>query len=296
MRQPFIGFFLLIAGLVFSLCGNLRAQTTLDAIENALKGSKNLHDETGKSRISQFNADLGRAVGSAQAAVEFFEANGGKVPDPPAQLFQHLRPGKDKSERAEITELYRSEASLDCLAYCELIRFAFRSVTGPEPAEKSPAWFGWLEKQTQGFAQIHGSFLADFKVGDGPPVRQYGLGSVFRNKKEGDWSLNGVPDLYREYILNRLAAEKSPKTSTAWDTYISAMQVRSNSPGRWENVEEPRLRFQKYTALFEMSPNDMDLTRMVDILQNFNQHPDFVSMHKKAEECLARLKSLNKNG
>lgn len=286
----------MVAGIALVAPGHLRSQTTLDALENALKGSKSRHDETGKSLISQFGTDLGRAVGSSQSAVEFFEANGGKVPDPPQQLFQHLRPGKDKSERAEITELYRYEASLACLAYCEMLRFAFRSVTGQEPAEKNPAWPGWLEKQTLGYAQIRGFFLVGLRVGDAPPLRQYGLGGLFRNKKEGDWTLDSVPDLYREYVLNRLAAEKSPKTASSWDTYISAMKVRSGNPGRWESVEEPRLIFQKHTVLFEMSPNDMDLTRMVEILQNFNQHPDFASMHKKAEECLARLKSVKKEG
>lgn len=286
----------MVAGLAYVAPVPVMAQTTLDALENAIKGSKARHDETGKSLISQFGTDLGRAVGSSQSAVEFFEANGGKIPDPPQQLFQHLRQGKDKSERAEITELYRYEASLACLTYCEMLRFAFRSATGQEPVEKNAAWPAWLEKQTLAYAQVRGFFLAGLRVGDAPPLRQYGLGWVFRNKKEGDWNLENVPELYREHVLSRLAAEKSPKTAASWDIFISAMKVRSGNPGRWESVEEPRLLFQKHTALFEMSPNDMDLTRMVEILQNFNQHPDFASMHKKAEECLARLKSSNKGG
>jgi len=284
-------FFLGVAtGSLFLQVAELSAQTTMDALEKALQSTRNQHETTAKNLIQQFQVELDRAVSSPAAALAFYEAGGGVIPPAPNSLFQHLRPDRDKKERSEIAAGYQYDASMAVLAYCEMLRFAFRSATGVEAAQKSTAWPAWLEKQMRQFGSLNGTFLEGNKMGESAQARHFGVGGVFRNKKEAEWRIGGVPDLYREFVMGPLAAEKSPKTAESWDLFVAVMEMRSGNPMRWENVEKPRFLFQKSTALFEMAPNPIALTRMVEILQNYPQHPDFTSMQKKAEECLKILK------
>jgi hypothetical protein len=287
-------FFGLISGSLFLQVAGLSAQTTMEALEKALLNTRNQHETTSKNLIEQFHVELDRAVSSPAAALAFYETGGGSVPPAPNSLFQHLRPDRDKKERSEIAAGYQYDTSMAVLAYCEMLRFAFRSATGVEAAQKSAAWPAWLEKQMRQFGSLNGTFLEGNKMGESAQARHFGVGGVFRNKKEADWRIGAVPDLYREFVMGPLAAQKSPKTAESWDLYMAVMETRSGNPMRWENVEKPRLLFQKSTALFEMAPHAVELTRMVEILQNFPQHPDFASMQKKAEECLKMLKDAPK--
>lgn len=296
---PFVrqihGFRWAIAGILALLlpvltAGRAGAQTTMDALEKALKSTREQHETTAKGLLQQFNQELDRAASSPEAARAFYESVGGVVPGPPDTLFKHLRKDRDKKERDAITDQYQVDTSAALLAYCELMRFAFRSASGAQAVDKNPAWPGWLEKQMRQFGAIQGGFLEGSKMGESAAVRKFSAGSFFRGKKEADWSLGGVPELYRDYVMNALAAQKSPRTVESWDLYIAVMEMRAGNPLRWQNVELPRLLFQKQVALFEMAPNVMALTNMVEILQKHPQHPEFNVMQKKAEDCLQKLK------
>ncbi|MDX6765534.1 MAG: hypothetical protein SFU85_01965 [Candidatus Methylacidiphilales bacterium] len=272
--------------------GVLRAETTLDALELALKKAQQIHDESNKNAEESFSRDITQAVSGSGAAQTFFESCGGKLPAPPDELFAALRKDRDKKEREQISGKFRQDQALTVLDYTELVRFAYLFVSGASNPKKDPAWQAWLESKTKEFADLRSTFLSGSSVQSSPMLRQYGLGGKFRGRKEGEWKLEAIPDLYKEFVVDARMEEKALNPAiAAWDLYLQALEIRTANPGRWGNVEGPRAQFLKFQSLFAINPTQDMLLAMVDILQNHPHHPDFAAMQKKCQEFLAQLKS-----
>jgi hypothetical protein len=310
------------AAVLWAACGAAWPQTTLDALERSLKDVGKQHEQGEQTQRDDFARVLDAALASPEAALQAWSDAGGRVPEPPrldpaneewmrqaleaceaegvaspelsGALADDAQARKRLFKRAgyyqEILAGYlHSRAAQAAWAHCQLLKFAADfSAKKTDPA-KDPRWTSWLEGNVAGFERISGHPFCSVTVGASPLVRRYGQDQLL-GKDFKEWSVQGMPELFRTWILDPARAARARDIGKTWDAYIVLNHAESGNPDKWENERLPWLLFQKQADEYRVAPDVMPLTRLVEIMKQHPAHPRFKEMQAITGELLADLK------
>jgi hypothetical protein len=301
----------------------LLGQTPLEALERELKDLGKQHEAGERSRRDEFSRALQAAVVSPAAALRWWEECGGRGMDIPRldltkedSLRRALEAGEARGvampevsgalagdpqarkrvlrNSEQIEGIFRDYAQGNVATavwrHCQLLQFAAEfSAQKTDPA-KNPRWLAWLQDNVAGFQDIYSLPVMDVTLAASPLTRHYDQGESLLDKEMKGWSLYALPAFYSSFVLEPRRTARSPETGRAWEGYITLLSAEVRNREKWTSGKLPWLLFQKQADECRITPGTMPLTRLVEILKEHPEHPQFREMQKIAEELLADLK------
>lgn len=146
--------------------GFVRAQSTIDILEQELKTAKEQHQEMTSQVIANFFNQVDAAMGSPEAAVSLYQQAGGVMPDPSPVVTQHA--SETVSERAAREAL--DQAALSKLGtllqlHCGLMHYGAVFVLDPKKDGLHEEFVAWLQKAASIYTAMNP--LPDLTFGGG---------------------------------------------------------------------------------------------------------------------------------
>jgi hypothetical protein len=306
----------ILGGFLFSGIHS-RAQNSLDILEQDLNQVKQEHQEAASQAATGFLSQLDTASGSAESALNLYEAAGGALPEP---ISVNTRNDYETPDEKAI-RLAQDQANLSNLGtvlqlHCGLMRFAGLFIIHPEQKNLHEDWIAWLKMAAQLYAIPKTDEAQDAKGGASRGEKQKKGGGrpappgnipdyrevMMKNsiisaylgfhgwgeKEQGQWKVGSLPQLYRTDILDPLRTALSTDTLAAWDVYIAMKSADESDPDKWNEVELPALQFERASDDFAMMRSTEKLAALVGILKANPTHPQL-------EDWIARVHQMIKD-
>jgi hypothetical protein len=307
------------AGLAF-LCpgGFVRAQTSLDALEEALKEAKQQHQDVTSQVSTNFFTQVGAAMASSDAAVALYQQAGGPLPDPVPVVTEHENETEtEREERKAFDQANIARLGEALQLHCGLMHFAALFVVQPDQKGLQDDWVAWLKSAAAIYPQLRVAAAPvdpnpvephkrkrdrddkpaltrppPFNPSDlkGKAMRDSIIGKFlafpnWADKEQGGWSVQDLPRLYRANVLEPLRASPTAATLTAWDAYIALANADEPDDVRWNQVDYPPLQFDRACDDYSVTPSTEKLEGLVDLIKANPTAP-------QADEWITRVHAL----
>ncbi len=277
---------------VFFLQGiSAYAQDTVEALEKDLQDIKQSHQEATSQAVANFFTQVTTASQNPDAALALYQQSGGAMPPPTPVNSQHAHETPTEKEARDAQDA-AMQVNLAYVAqlHCGLLHYAALFVTSPGQKGLHDEWIAWLKNTPQIFLQIKEDDLLQTRELKRKAMRDSVISAAlgfnsWGDKEQGNWSVKGIPDLYRSEVLEPLRATPNADTLAAWDVYISLKNATEPDQGKWNNVEYPSL-------MFDRGCDDYAITASMDKLQVLHDLIKANPNHPKFDDMIARLHTL----
>jgi hypothetical protein len=246
----------------------LPAQTSVEAIEQDLQLAKQQHDQASSQVLTKFLTTLDAASQSGGIALDLYKNAGGNMPDlsPVRHHYEYETPSEKAAREALDAQSYATVAIVVQI-HCGLMRNAALLVLEPKSQEVHDQWITWLKTMAQVYPQLAGSrALKGVSMRDSVISNYLGFHG-WGNSEEGGWTINDMPQLYRQLVLEPLRKPPGPGTLDAWDTYIAMLQADDPDHDHFTNAVEPPLDFDRTADDFAIEPTLDKLTQLDQIIK-----------------------------
>jgi hypothetical protein len=289
----------------------LRAESSLDVLDDELKQAKQHHEDATSSQFVYFMGELDKAIQSPDAAIDLYQQAGGDMPDPAKVVTSYASETPDeKAQRGAQDDAARSSLAYVVQMHCGLMHFGALFVENPDQKGLHEAWISWLKSAAQTYPQV-GHTPDDtrlpppqddlvtkddrdkpvHKPRKRPPAPDKARDFKDRSLKEsiittflgfngwgdkdqGQWRVRDVPKLYRAEVLDPLRDALSPATLTAWDTYIAMRSSDQPDRDKWDQVDYPGLQFERSCDDYTMKPSTEKLATLVALIKAYPTYPN----------------------
>ena len=233
------------------------------------------HDDATTQNLNNFFSQVDPAMGNPDTAAALWQQAGGAMPAPtPVSTHYTEETASEKDAR-----LAQDKANAEVLGavvqlHCGLLHYAALFITSPDQKGLHDDFNGWLKNAAQAYPQLgsldeacgenggqhHHHHNADGGAAPPPPVNlddvkgktmhdsvisSYLGFKAWKDKEQGNWSVRGIPDLFKAKILDPSRATPSQATLDAWDLYIAMKQADQPDSDRWTSTEYPPLQFER---------------------------------------------------
>jgi hypothetical protein len=302
---------LLALGAVLIFPSALRAQSSLQTLEDELKQAKQLHQDTSAQLMSNFFTQVDAAMGSPDAAIQLYTQAGGILPDPSPVVKEHE--DETATERdARLAQDRANQLSLGTVLqlHCGIMHFAALFVVDPDQKGLHDQWAGWIQKAAQAYPQLNPP-LPDIPTPKPDPdphkkkheheevkshpfspsdimgksmkdsVISKFLGfNMWGDKEQGGWSVKSLPKLYRSAVLDPSRAKPTAATLASWDVYIAMANADEKDQDHWQQVVYPPLQFDRACDDYAVTPSTEKLEALVNLIKanpTFPQVDDWIT-------------------
>ena len=133
----------------------VRAQNSLDILEEELKTAKQQHEDmTAADKVNLFG-QVDQAKYSPDAAFNLYQQAGGTMPDPSPIITQHeSETPTEREARIALDQAALSKLGLLLQLHCGLMHFAALFVVDPKKEGLQQEWVAWLQKAAQSYIQL----------------------------------------------------------------------------------------------------------------------------------------------
>ena len=308
----------LALGLAFLLPGHLlRAQSSLDALEEALKEAKQQRQDATTQVLTNFFTQVDAAMASPEAAIALYQQAGGTLPDPTPVVTEHENETETEREARQALDqanLTRLGAVLQL--HCGMMHYAALFVVRPDQKGLQDDWAAWLKTAAATYPQLNlpapppeekpdpqkkkKNRDGGAKATTRPPpfnpsdlkekamrdsIISKFLAFPWADKEQGGWSVQGLPELYRTNVLTPLRTSPTPATLAAWDTYIALANSDEHDDLKWNQVDFPPLQFDRACDDYAVTPSTEKLEVLVDLIKANPTAP-------QADDWIARVRGL----
>jgi len=142
------GFFLVQASLV-------RAQNSIDILEQELSTAKDEHQEMTAQAIANFFSQVDAAMGGADAAVSLYQLAGGPMPEPSPVISQHeTETVSERATREALDQSAMTKLGILLELHCGLLHYGGLFVIDPKKAGLQDQWVEWLKRAAPIYSQL----------------------------------------------------------------------------------------------------------------------------------------------
>jgi len=253
MRRRFLG---IVAWSLFLLPNSfVRAQSSIDILDEELKAAKEQHQEMTSQTIANFFSQVDAAMGSSDAAVSLYQLAGGLLPDPSPVITQHAsetvseRAAREALDQAAVTKL-----GTVLQLHCGLMHFGGLFVVDPKRAGLQDQWVAWLQKAAPVYDQL--GPLPEPVRGAGNP----GVTPPFHHHRMADPAAGGAPNAApppKPMTLSELKAKALQDSIIS--KYLSFKNWGAEGQGGWAVQDLPRLYRANVLDPLRVTPSDATL-------------------------------------
>jgi hypothetical protein len=321
-----MGLFYVVSAAMLLQGRSAFAQNSIDILNDDLNQIKTEHQQASSELASNFMDQVSQAAESPDAALALYQKAGGKMPDPTPVQTQYVNETPDEKAARDAQDTAQQTALANVAQlHCELMHYAALFVLQPDQQGLQQEWIEWLKKAAPIYPQ-----LSDAQQAAPPPDqnapdaaqgggwrhgRQGGdnggsLADAFRSVSmqdsiishflgfegwgkadQGNWSVNGLPELYRSDVLEPLRKPLVADALPAWDAYIAMKNADATDRDQWDNIEYPSLMFDRDCDDYTIAPDMDKLQALVAIIKANPSHPRLDEMidrtHKMVEDYRA---------
>jgi hypothetical protein len=252
MRRCSLG--LVACGLFLLPNSFVRAQSSIDILDQELKTAKQQHEDMTSQVVSNFFSQVDAGMGSSDAAVSLYQQAGGVLPDPSPVVTQHASETvSERAAREAVDQAAISKLGMLLQLHCGLMHYGALFVLDPKRAGLQEQWVSWLQKAAPLYAQL--APLPEPVVGGNPG------GAPHRHKKDladagGGGGANGqpppkpvsLPDLKAKTLHDSIISR-----------YLSFKKWGDGEQGGWAVKDLPRLYRTNVLEPLRVTPNDATL-------------------------------------
>jgi hypothetical protein len=316
MRRRVLG--LIVAGGICVQSGALRAQSTLQTLQDELNAAKQAHQEVTAQTLANFFGQLDPAMASPDAAAALYQQAGGVMPDPnPVITENENETATEKETRLALDQANLNRIGTALQLQCGIMHFAALFVVKPDQAGLQAQWVAWLQSAAQIYPRLAlpGSATPPppekkkkHKDDNAPPapksppppfnpssvvekamkdteITKFLAFTAWGDKEQGGWSVKDLPKLYRANVLEPLRAKPTDATLAAWDAYIAMANADEKDNDRWNNVVLPPLRFDRAFDDYAVAPSTEKIEGLVNLIKASPTDPH-------ADDWIARVSQL----
>lgn len=260
------------AGLFAATCS--RAQTPIQVLEQDLKQAQEQHDAASSQQMVAFISALDTASQSPDAALALYQQAGGEAPDaaPISKHYVYETPTEKAAREARDQQnltIFGSVAQI----HCGLMKNAALLVSRPNAKDVQDQWIAWLKNTAAVYPQLGGKH----------PLKNVGMKESLIGKflgfhgwgasDQGAWSVQDIPSLYRQQVLEPLRNPPVPAALDAWNIYMAMIQADDADPDHFTQVTLPALTFDRTADDFAIRPT-MDKLQVIDQIIKSNPTSD----------------------
>jgi hypothetical protein len=258
-----------MAGAFFAV-GPMRAQTSLDVLQDDLRAAKEQHDTANSQMMTTFLSTLEAASQSGGTALDLYSKAGGNLPDAaPVRSHYEYETPSEKAKREEIDAQNFESVAIVIQVHCGLMRNAALLTVTPKAPGVQEQWMEWLKTTADLYPQLGGQrALKNVSMRDSV-VSNYLNFHGWGDGEPGRWTVAELPELYRNLVLEPLRHPPGPGTMDAWDTYIAMRQADEADHDKWSQQIEPALDFDRDSDDFAIQPT-MDKLAALDAIIKAN--------------------------
>jgi hypothetical protein len=304
----------MIAAGVLLVGGNLlRAQSSLDALQQELNAAKQAHQDVTAQTLTNFFAQIDPAMASPDTAVALYQQAGGAMPDPsPVITENENETPTEKATRLALDQATNSRVGAILQLQCGLMHFGALFVVKPNQTGLQDQWVAWLKTAAVEYPQAmtvpapaapstdphKKKRNGDDKAGSGfssadlkgkaikdSAISKFLAFNVWGDKEQGGWAVKDLPKLYRANVLDPLRATPTADTLAAWDAYIGMANADEKDNDRWNQVVYPPLQFDRACDDYAITPGTDKLEALVNLLKANPTNP-------YADEWIAKVGQL----
>jgi hypothetical protein len=262
--------FLLCAGLTaFLAVGVVRAQTSLQVIQDDLKTAKAQHDDANSQVVTTFLSSLAEASGNPSAALDLYQKAGGELPEATAvkSRYDYETPTERAKRQAADLRIYNNFAEM-VEVHCGLMRNAALLTVQPNKPGVQADWLTWLKETAQLYPQLTGDADPKAVAMKDSVINRYFDFHGWGKSDMGTWTVSAIPNLYRTQVLEPLRQRPSPATLEAWDTYIAMREADETDTEKWTHEIQPELAFDRGADDFAIRPTMEKLATLDAIIKD----------------------------
>jgi hypothetical protein len=313
MRHRGLGW--IASGALFFQGGLVRAQSSLDALQEELKEAKQQHQDVTQQVLSNFFDQIDPAMASPDAAVALYEKAGGTPPDPSPVIKENVdetATERDTREARDQANIARLGAALQL--QCGLMHFGALFVVKPNQPSLQDQWTTWLKAAAQVYPQFSVPPLKkdeppnsqkkkkdsddDTPAPKPPPAPPFYPADVLNttlhdsqiskflgfnawaDSGPGEWTVRSLTKLYRANVLEPLRANPTADTLAAWDAFIAMSNADEPDNDNWYHVDYPPLEFDRACDDYATAPSTEKLETLVNMIKanpTYPQVDDWIS-------------------
>ena len=264
----------LCLGAGYAMAAPSGAQTPIQVLEDDIKQAQVEHAAASSQQMTTFLASLDAAVQSPNAALTLYEQAGGALPDPtPVSKRYTYETPTEKEERLALDQQKLGTLASIAQIHCGLMENAALLVTKPNDPKVTAQWLAWLKNTAAIYPQLTGKLpLKNVTMKDSVISRYLGFHG-WGTSDEATWSIELLPSLYRQLVLEPLRNPPTPGVVEAWNTYIAMVQSDDPDSTHFAQVTEPALDFDRAADDFTLRPS-MDKLQVIDQIIKSNPTND----------------------
>jgi hypothetical protein len=293
-----------MTGGVFFQGNIVRAQSTLEALQQELNEAKQAHQDVTAQSLANFFAQVDPAMASPDAAVALYQLAGGALPDPSPVITQNEdETATEKAARLAYDQANVSRMGVVLQLQCGLMHYAALFVVKPDQTGLQNQWVDWLNAAAQIYPQtampqppsdpVPDLHKKKSKDNDPKPhlfdpsdlkgkamkdtlISKFLAFKAWADKEQGGWSVHDLPRLYRTNVLEPLRTAPTPATLSAWDAYIAMANADEKDNNQWNQVDFPPLQFDRASDDYLVTPSTEKLEGLVNLIKAnpTNPHAD----------------------
>jgi len=252
----------------------LLAQNSIQTLEDDLNQAKAQHDQASSALLTSFLSTLDSAALSGSLALDLYQKAGGALPDlSPVQKHYEYETPTEKAAREALDAQNMSTVAVVVQVHCGLMKNAARIMLQPKEQDVHDQWIAWLKTTAALYPQLTGKrALKEVAMRDSLISNYLGFHG-WGNSEEGSWSVQDLPRLYHDLVLQPLRNPPGPGTLDAWDTYTAMLRADDPDPNHWSQVTEPPLDFDRTADDFAIEPT-LDKLQQLDQIIKANPGSD----------------------
>ncbi len=282
----------LIWGLGATLLAGTQAlaqSTSIQVLEQDLQQAKTQHDAASSQQMVDFVNALDAASQNPNTALDLYQKAGGELPDPtPINKHYAYETPSEKAQREALDQQNLTTFATVAQVHCGLMKNAALLASKPLDPKVNADWIEWLKNAATLYPQLAGRLpLKNATMKDSVIARYFGFHG-WGASEQGTWSIQQLPALYRQFVLDPLRNPPGPGTLDAWNTYITMVRADDPDPNHFAQTTEPALDFDRAADDFAIRPT-MDKLQLVDQIIKANPMNDHMdNWITRAQQMIAR--------
>jgi hypothetical protein len=108
---------------------------------------------------------------------------------------------------------------------------------------------------------------------------------AFGSSDQGQWSVSGIPGLYKTAVLDPSRTSPTAETLTKWDIYIAMLNADQKDQDTWNQTIYPPLAFNRALDDYAIEPNTEKLEGLIKLVSAYPTYPG-------AKDWLAQIKTM----
>jgi hypothetical protein len=108
---------------------------------------------------------------------------------------------------------------------------------------------------------------------------------------QGNWSVAGIPSLYKAAILDPSRTPPTEATLGYWDVYIHMANADEKDPDKWSQVDYPPLAFGRATDDYTLEPSTEKLEGLIKIAVAYPNYPGVKDWYAQIQTLLDAYKA-----